>query len=372
MQAESRMQRAVRNTIIVLAALVAFEGVISYLLFCYSVITAHPVAERRHTQYDPELGWVHQPNVHVPDMYGPGLSLRTNSQGFRAAYDFDTAVAPGKLRIICSGDSFTLGYGVGTSQTWCDLLAARDARVETVNMGQGGYGLDQIYLWYRRDGIKLAHDLHLLAIVTEDVQRMQTDTFLGYSKPVLDLDGGALVVRNVPVPKHGYVLSRLLSVTRQARNLRTAALSARMAKMVGVNPTMGGTGAGEHNPKTRTIVRKILEELHGINLEKSSRLAVVYLPLLSELESDATRHWPEVLEAEAHALGIPFVDVLEAFRSLTYGDAIDMFIPEGRVAYPGAAGHLSLRGNQFVAELIAQALATHPVLARTAAEATAQ
>ena len=58
------------------------------------------VAERRHTQYDPDLGWVNEPNIDIPDMYGPGIYLRTNSQGFRNNHDISPAVPAGKARII--------------------------------------------------------------------------------------------------------------------------------------------------------------------------------------------------------------------------------------------------------------------------------
>ena len=51
---------------------------------------------------------------------------------------------PGKTRIICSGDSFTLGFGVDNEHTWPQQLAARNANLETVNMGQGGYGADPL------------------------------------------------------------------------------------------------------------------------------------------------------------------------------------------------------------------------------------
>ena len=92
------------------------------MLLARDIMTDASIAERRHTKYDPDLGWVNGPNIHIPNMYGPGVYLKTNSQGFRNNYDFDTAVPNGKYRIICSGDSFTLGYGVDNDHTWCQLL----------------------------------------------------------------------------------------------------------------------------------------------------------------------------------------------------------------------------------------------------------
>src|SRR5580693_296090 len=53
-----------------------------------------PIAERVHTQYDAELGWVNSPNVTVPDMYGPGIGFHTNAQGFRNDADVSPTEAP--------------------------------------------------------------------------------------------------------------------------------------------------------------------------------------------------------------------------------------------------------------------------------------
>ena len=159
------------------------------------------MAERIHTRYDDLLGWVNMENVVLRDLYGKGVYLRTNSQGFRANKDYDVSPPPDKLRIVCSGDSFTLGYGVDNDHTWCQLRANRDDSFQTVNMGQGGYGIDQIYLWYERDGSRLEHDIHLFTFITADFWRMRHRSFHGYGKPFLTLRDGELAVENVPVPR---------------------------------------------------------------------------------------------------------------------------------------------------------------------------
>ena len=64
---------------------------------------------------------------------------------------------------ISSGDSFTLGYGVNNEETWPTAFSKLDERFETINMGQGGYGVDQSYLWYKRDGLEFDHQIHLFA-----------------------------------------------------------------------------------------------------------------------------------------------------------------------------------------------------------------
>jgi hypothetical protein len=192
------------NIAVFLLLAVLIEGASSLLLFAGRALRVRPIAERRHTIYDPELGWVNEANRRIPNMYGPGIYLTTNSQGFRGDRDFGEAVPLGKHRIICSGDSVTFGYGVDDDHTWCQLLTAMDSRLETVNMAQGGYGVDQAYLWYKRDGGRLRHDILILAPIKDDFLRMQFNSFRGYGKPLLVLKDGALQVSNVPVPRRAY------------------------------------------------------------------------------------------------------------------------------------------------------------------------
>jgi hypothetical protein len=44
------------------------------------------------------------PNLDLPNMYEPGVYLRTNRQGFRGSRNFTAGVPPGKRRVICSED----------------------------------------------------------------------------------------------------------------------------------------------------------------------------------------------------------------------------------------------------------------------------
>ena len=161
---------------------VVLEGTASLLSFALSLPDRieRPIAERLHTRYDAELGWIHIPGWHMADFYGPGSDLSINAQGFRDTADTPLAATPGLIRAICSGDSFTLGYGVGNAETWCAQLEVLEPRLETINMGQGGYGIDQSYLWYARDAAPLEHQLHLFGFIREDFGRIQSSEFLHY------------------------------------------------------------------------------------------------------------------------------------------------------------------------------------------------
>jgi hypothetical protein len=364
------------NIVIFGLMLVVVEGLASYTLAIRDFATTYrlaELAERRHTKYDPDLGWVNEANVHIRDMYGPGVYLRTNGQGFRANYDFETAVPNGKYRILCSGDSFTLGFGVDNDHTWCQLLASLDPRFETLNMGQGGYGVDQMYLWYKRDVAKFEHHVHLLAFITADFGRMQSDMFEQYGKPTLDIENGMLVIKNVPVPRGAYDHSWLAYHASILRRLRTVELIMRVRSKLAFAPGNRSTAASstprasthavgptkkERNEKTKEVLTKIFEDLKRLNDEYSSKLILVYLPTQSELEG--TEEWLKFIEKKSRDLGIPFINVLKTFRSSLPQSRALMFIQEGQLNYPNAAGHLNDQGNEFVAEVIYQALKNEP------------
>jgi len=180
---KSIARAVVANFVTFLLFLVVVEGLASYGLVLYNFLDRRPktkpLAKQPYTKYDAELGWVDKPNLYIPDLYGAGVYLRTNAQGFRNNRDIDKAVSDTKVRVICSGDSFTHGYGVDNTHTWCELLSAFDPRLETVNMGEDAYGADQAYLRYKRDGANIDHQVQIFAFITDDFYRMLDDSFLG-------------------------------------------------------------------------------------------------------------------------------------------------------------------------------------------------
>lgn len=338
------------NLLVLAGLLVAIEGIASYVLVGHRLVRENRVpAERKHTQYDPELGWVNVPNLDIPDMYGPRRRLRTNSQGFRNDHDIAGTVPPGKHRVICSGDSHALGYGVADHHTWCARLAALDPRLETVNMGQGGYGVDQAFLWFRRDARALQHHLHLFTFITTDFQRMQSDTFAGYAKPVLRLEHGALVTANVPVPTRSYTLGRLLPRVLTLEELRVvelARLSLRRLGLLAAPPRETAT-----DEQTRHVAAKIFEDLRDMNAQRGSRLVLVYLP--SIVPNDHAE-WSRFVHVTADRLGVPLVDVWSEFQRFAPEERAGLFFATHR--------HLNERGNAVVAAMICTAITRLPPL----------
>ena len=349
------------------AAFVLLEGASSLLLLARDLGAGGeaqpPLARLRHTHYDPELGWAHLPGVRVDDLYGPGGWLETNAQGFRAERDFAQGVPAGRLRVICSGDSFTLGYGVANDETWCARLEQLDPRLETVNMGQGGYGIDQAYLWYRRDGAPLDHDAQVFAFIFDDFRRMQAPSFLGYEKPVLTLRGGELVVENTPVPRRPFYADWLERLRRAARGLRTSELVRGILGQPTTQRAARRAEAQAADEATRRIVRKLIEDLAALNRAKGSQLLLVYLPTTSDWKGSVSDGWRRLAASEAAQQGLPYLDLVAALRRMPAREVESLFIRPDALAYRAAAGHLTAKGNDWVAEQVRKALLAAPSIA---------
>jgi len=325
--------------------LILLEGVSSLALLVADLRPSRQLTERAHTDYDTLLGWINQRNASVPDLYRPGVGLHTNSRRFRGREDVSDSVAPNHVRIVCSGDSYTLGWGVGDDDTWCAQLARHDPRLETVNMGQGGYGLDQVYLWYRRDGERLEYQVQVLAFILHDFDRMVAPTFLGFGKPMLRLDRDTLAVDNVPVPRWSYAapgLARYLDEQRtNFADLRAARLLARLQRRLSGSADQAGADSAVF-----PVVAALIRDLHERNRRKGSTLVLVYLPMPSDDRSLRTDRWRGWIADVAGPLGVEFIDLVPALRSFPAESLPTLFI--GRKE--SGLGHYSPRGNRWVAD----------------------
>jgi len=347
-----------------ISAFVLLEGASSLVLLARELGAgedSQPLARLRHTQFDPELGWAHVPGVRIEDLYGPGAWLQTNSQGFRAERDFKERVPAGRFRVICSGDSFTLGYGVANDETWCARLETLDPRLETVNMGQGGYGIGQAWLWYRRDGMRFDHQVHVFAFMFDDFHRMQQSTFIGYGKPVLALRGGKLVALNTPVPRRPFFADGLAGLQRATGNLRATDL---------VRVIRGGAKPPRRTGRSRapgdapsSVLRKVFDELLAANRAKESQLVLLYLPAPVDWKGSVSDGWRRFVRREARGRGLPFLDLVAELRRLSASEVDSLFIRPGELEYIGAAGHFNPKGNAWVAERLYATLVAQPSFA---------
>lgn len=322
--------------------IVVGEGAASLLLVVWNYWKAEsPVLTRPSTMADTLVGWVGRPNTNNPNEYGPGIGVTTNARGFRGTREVDSAVPAGRLRVICSGDSFTEGYGVRDQETWCARLEHERPAFEAVNMAVAGYGIDQAFLWYRRDANGIQHQLHLLGVFHNDFERTALPEMVGVPKSMLVLEGDSLALRGVPVPPVDPGRVRTVNARREFRKLRFV-------------EALGYVGVRDHRyylgPSTYPLVERMLHELGEMHRADGRHFAVVYLPSLSDIAPgrlDDRRAW---LQEAGRRAGVPIIDLTPAFRKEpadVKDRAFIAYAPPGGA--PGITGHYSVAGHVWVA-----------------------
>ncbi len=353
--------RAIANSIAaLLIGLVALEGLSSFTLFVRDAPRRlqAPAVERLHTEHDPELGWRHVPRSEHPDLYGPGRSLTVNAQGLRALREYGPRVGGAPRRVLCLGDSFTLGYGVDDLQSWPAFLERELSGWEALNMGQGGYGIDQAWLWYRRDAGAIEHDLVLFAFIADDFRRMRSATFLGYHKPLLRRRGEQVEITHVPVPAADYEHPFLTQNLAVLAELRCVALGLRLLGREEAAARVDRLVVGEL--EAERVVAGVFADLLERTRAAGRKFALVALPSLDPRDHTRLAAWPDGLRhacAQAEAEGAVLIDLHEAMDALGPDAWRAMFLLDTELEAPGARGHYSPRGNAFVARAIALACA---------------
>ena len=186
---------------ITIATLLMLEGAASATLFVrdYCAATGPTTEMRPHTEHDTLLGWVNRVSSSVPNEFGRSIDFNTTPERFRG-WGALTARPSGHTRLVCSGDSFTMGSGVGDDDTWWAEYHRFAPGVDAVDMGQGAYGLDQAYLWYRRDAARIPHQVQVLALTYAQFERSLVPTYGSRFKPQFTPDGDRLVLQTSRFP----------------------------------------------------------------------------------------------------------------------------------------------------------------------------
>jgi hypothetical protein len=226
-------------------------------------------------------------------------------------------------------------------------------------MGQGGYGIDQSYLWYRRDGVPLAPRVHLFTFIVEDFARMGVTSFFGYGKPRLRLDGDALAIENVPVPRAAYFVPWLAQNARFLEELRSVQMFRALAQRVGV-----GAPAARADAEVPRLAAAVFAALAKQHRDAGSRLVLVYLPMQEERRDDSTAKLRRFVADEAQRQGVPFLDGVAALREVPAEEVSGLYLAEGVTQFPSAAGHYTVRGNQWVAQWLLAALRERDLVSR--------
>jgi len=96
-----------------------------------------------------------------------------NAQGLRADHDVAYAKPPGTRRVVCLGDSFTIGYEVEEAECFARVLESelrqRGRSVEVLNAGVSGFSNAEECLYLERELYRYAPDVVCLSFFVNDL-----------------------------------------------------------------------------------------------------------------------------------------------------------------------------------------------------------
>lgn len=188
-----RLVAVIVSVFVAVAALEVLLRMGQGALFRFQSFTADPPRGLGLIVYHDTFGWTTAPGQHRTNpTYGVEASgLRSHGS---------TAELPGPP-VLLVGDSFTFGDEVADSDTWAarlqDLIGRR-----VLNAGVPAYGIDQAVL--RGESLLERHhpSVVILSFISDDITRTEFDYYpfgRGW-KPYFEIAGGALQLRNTPVP----------------------------------------------------------------------------------------------------------------------------------------------------------------------------
>ncbi|MFQ5647110.1 MAG: SGNH/GDSL hydrolase family protein [bacterium] len=167
--------------------------------------------------YDADLGWDCRPGGKSRN----GL-YKYNSLGIRSApREYPLTSDKKKFRIMLFGDSFTHCDDVAFEKSWGYYLEKNlqtaGIPAEVINLGVGGYGMDQALLRWRKLGRRFSADLVIFGFMPDNVKRnvnmfrkmIYPPTGIPFSKPRFIEEGDSLKPVNAPTVPLGKLMETL-------------------------------------------------------------------------------------------------------------------------------------------------------------------
>ena len=243
--------------------------------------------------------------------------------------------SPGETRVLCLGDSFTLGVGSPEPLTWPRTLERtlrRTAHQVTV-MNGGREGTDPFFAYRLLERHLLPYQPDVVVVTIHQGDQYDYLLWLGMERFQPD---GTLRTRPPPWWQPAYAAS---VVVRHV-----------------VHDLLGYDTEFVHrdqrpalDQEMREQTLELFERFEALGEAEGYRLLVVFLPVLRELEAGPLELQP-ILTRLDEDTDIATLDVKEAFLRAGAQDG-----PEGPLYYP-LDRHFTPRGNEVTANAVAQAL----------------
>ena len=310
--------------------------------------------------YDETLGWTVGPSRRNPT----GMYLSA-AEGLRAASQGAILSGPkNRRRVALVGDSFVFGEQVRFEDSWGHVLESNsNGRLQVLNFGVGGYGLDQAYLRFKKDALAWKPDVVVLGFPLTDLIRSMTvypliewpHWGMPFSKPRLIRESGVLRALNVPTLTPPAIFAKTsiaqlpfleFDVGYRRHEWEWGVADAALVKrwLFSFFPRWVEGNSHVSHQELVEVNRAILLEFTSVAKEHGVKPIVAYFPGKPEIlrvKRGQTTDGQRIMKR----IGVPFLDTTACLMELD---------PE--TAYIVNDPHYSPRGNVAVAKCIAGAL----------------
>ncbi len=310
-------------------------------------------------QQDARMGWRLTPNWQGQHRhFDYVVNYQTNLFGFRKQGADDDYLRANR-RIVVVGDSFTFGLGVNNSETFPARLD-EDPAIRYINAGVPGYSPEQIAMRAIELDQRYSPELVLFVVyLGNDLVDIGYEFPIQaeYGKPFAQFDqSGKWQITNSPV------LRATKPTDLASENLATRMLKPSPGTMFGnlklvqVLQHTGLFSQGELDQKKLEHSLQLFNGLLGMLGEKvAANMALVVLP------GGIAASKPDSLEARYQATIARGIENLASENELAFLDLTGSLGASTQRLYHPYDGHLTVAGNQMVADEIAAFVATLPV-----------
>lgn len=336
-------------------------------------IDDHRSSAHSFLQHDPLLGWSPQPQARSKDgryIYDQN-AIRVES----AKMSLSKISNPEVLRIVLFGSAFVHGDELLFADTWGSHLERNLKRAginaEVLNLGVGGYGMDQSFLRWQKEGRLYSPDVTLFGLTLLDMNSNVNlvraiyfkDTQIPFSKPRFILENDQLKLVNSPTPEPRK-LPQILRAFKswepnrheywfdprdyQEHFFLKSKLLALIYTKLRFNPSRVSESDQEgFEDLSFNIIKTFKNEVES----SGSKFIVVYLPSKNELKALAKKSEVPTLQ---------FLDRLHQEMPVIRTDQLLLKRGKESGADSFLARHYSPKGSQRIAEAVAAYLMQEP------------
>lgn len=323
-------------------------------------IFAKATGELSYLVYDDTLGWT----VGSSRRNSTGMYL-SSAEGLRAASQGAVLAGPkAGRRVALVGDSFVFAEQVRFEDSWGHRLeSSSGGKLQVLNFGVGGYGVDQAYLRFKKDALAWEPDVAVLAFPLADLFRSMTvypfiewpQWDMPFSKPRVIRENGALRTLNLPTLPPPAIFQKTsihqlpfleLDLGYRRHEWEWGVADAVLGKrwLFSFFPRYVERNMHTSDEEMIAVNRAILLEFARLAKENRVQPIIAYLPGKPEILR-LKRGDPTEGQRIMRRIGVPHVDTTPCLMELD---------PEA--AYIVNDPHYSPRGNAAVAKCIARAL----------------